>query len=362
MDRDQKLTMFMESLGEGVDVDFAQSVLIAHDWDLQAALITLHADMGGAGGVAPPRQDVLDPEGYRAPMRTGYTDTLMGLDPPEERRRRAADRRRHEEELQAQAEVRRLAAEQAKHEVQAKQVQEQRLDAERSAQERRRNKLREEQMRQRQASAAVAAQEQHVHVRGKEPELLEAHPQHQQGEAVHQYMDVEQKRRQEEALQLEQASEEMQREKETQRLRKEAADLQREKDEAELRRREGESSSAPPKEADGVVQALVALRRRYKDTDPDGLAICLQTLRAYINNLARNPHEPKFQRINCDNNAFRTRIGAFEGAIAVLLACGFIEEGGALAVEPTFTKTKGSKLWDALTKLDVILQQVKAGA
>lgn len=87
----------------------------------------------------------------------------------------------------------------------------------------------------------------------------------------------------------------------------------------------------------------------------------MQTLRTYINNLALNPHEAKFQRINTENAAFQKRVAGFEGARAVLIACGFEEqEDGTLAVPSTFVKTKGSKLFDALAKVDVVLDQVKA--
>mmetsp|Transcript_86484 Transcript_86484/g.267760 ORF Transcript_86484/g.267760 Transcript_86484/m.267760 type:complete len:255 (+) Transcript_86484:79-843(+) len=142
--------------------------------------------------------------------------------------------------------------------------------------------------------------------------------------------------------------------------RRESEDLQREKDAAEARQR-GAEAALPAKTVDAVVQAFLALRKAYKDTDLAGLTTCLQTLRVYINNLARNPHDPKFQRINCDNNAFRTRVAAFEGATAVLIACGFQEEEGALVVGPDFVKTKGSRLWDALAKVDVMIEQLKGG-
>merc|ERR1740123_1219425 len=138
--------------------------------------------------------------------------------------------------------------------------------------------------------------------------------------------------------------------------RRESQELQREREAAEERQRQ-EVAEAAPKGANDLVQAMVALRKRYKDENPAGLLTCVQTLRIYINNLARNPHEPKFQRINCDNNAFRTRVAAFEGAVDVLVACGFRPEEGALAVGPDFVKTKGSKTWDALAKVDVMIEQ-----
>lgn len=111
-----------------------------------------------------------------------------------------------------------------------------------------------------------------------------------------------------------------------------------------------------------VVRSLVALKQRYLEADPDGLLVCLKTLRTYVNNLAHSPQESKFQRISCDNNAFATRVARFEGAAEVLRACGFTESEGAWVVEPSFLKTKGSKLFDALTKFDVLIEQVAAKA
>jgi len=115
-----------------------------------------------------------------------------------------------------------------------------------------------------------------------------------------------------------------------------------------------EAAAGAAKSSDGVAQALRALAKRYKDSDKTGLATCLKTLCVYIENLARNPHEPKFQRINCENKAFQTRVAAYDGAVEVLLACGFEEESGALFVGEEFVKSKGSRLWDALAKLKVM--------
>ncbi|CAK0856777.1 unnamed protein product [Prorocentrum cordatum] len=140
---------------------------------------------------------------------------------------------------------------------------------------------------------------------------------------------------------------------------REAEELRRERAEAEARRREAERAAPPDKKESGaVVQALMLLRRRYKDSDPAGLLACLQTLKAYISNLAKSPLDPKFQRINCDNKGFQSRVAPFDGARAVLEACGFQPEGGALVVSETFTKSKGPKLWDALAKIDVLIDQL----
>jgi len=110
---------------------------------------------------------------------------------------------------------------------------------------------------------------------------------------------------------------------------------------------------------DAVSQALMALRKRYRESDPSALETCLRTLSSYLGNLARNPHEAKFQRINCENTAFKTRVSNLEGATAVLEACGFRPEGNQLAVDVEFVKSNPRHLWDAQSKLDVLLGQMK---
>jgi hypothetical protein len=145
----------------------------------------------------------------------------------------------------------------------------------------------------------------------------------------------------------------------------EAEKLRREATEAEERQREAAreaAASAEERDIDEIVPALVALKKRYKEDDPKGLLTCLQTLRAYISNLAKSPQEAKFQRINCDNGAFKTRVAAFDGAFSVLRACGFEEEGRALVVGPVFLRKKGPRLFDALAKVDVVIAQVQSSS
>lgn len=294
-------------------------------------------------------------------MRTGYTDTLMApITPAEERRlqlEREEEQRRREEELARQAEERRLAAERAVQEQQARQVEEQRAEAERLAHQRRlqRQRAAAEAARAEAATAAAAA------AAPKPEPAAPAPPQPQPDESMLPAPAVPAMAAPSSAAEEAEAARRQQVEEER-RQQREAEELQREKDEALARQREAEVQAPAAKSTDGIVQAVVALRKRYKDSDPAGLATCMQTLRVYINNLARNPHDPKFQRINCDNNAFRNRVVAFEGASAVLLACGFQEEAGALVVGPDFVKTKGSRLWDALAKVDVMIEQLKAGS
>jgi len=138
----------------------------------------------------------------------------------------------------------------------------------------------------------------------------------------------------------------------------EAEELRRERADAEARQQaeQPEQDRGP----DSFIQTLMALRKRYKDSDPAGLATCLQTMRSYINNIVVNPVEPKFHRINCDNNAFRSRVAAFDGATAVLEALGFTPDGTTLLVTGPWVSANKKKLWEAQNKVDVILEQVKS--
>jgi len=97
MDNDTKLMIFLETLGDGVDIDVAKSVLEMHGWDLEAAIMT----MTGAGDSSPARQSARPPvapgdDEVRAPMAGGYHDTLVA--PPNPVEEAAFERQRQEEE------------------------------------------------------------------------------------------------------------------------------------------------------------------------------------------------------------------------------------------------------------------------
>lgn len=354
MDNDTKLVMLMETLGDGCDPEVARSVLEAMDWNLEAAIGALvgGAEQERAPARPPPRDTQIDEDGVRAPMMTGYTDTLLA-NPAEqaalERQRREEERQREEAEA-----VERAAAEQRRKEANEDQAKEARIRAERDAHERRR--------RQRQAEVDRLRLEADPEAMRREEERREA-----EAEEARKRQRQEEERRQREEAKSEAEAKARKQEADLQAKRreeKEQEDLLREKAEAEARAREAEmpplaKQQSSAKDADEVVQALVTLRKQYKDSDPAGLATCLQTLRKYIDNLARNPTEVKFQRINCENNVFQTRVAAFDGALAVLRAVGFKDgDSSQLAVRPDFAQTKGSSLWDVLTKIDVMLDSL----
>jgi len=110
------------------------------------------------------------------------------------------------------------------------------------------------------------------------------------------------------------------------------------------------------------VQACVALRRQHKDSNLAGLVSCLETVRLYVDNLAQNPQEPKFQRINRDNSSFKSRVASLEGGEDVLKACGFREAEGGSALVVDGARANGVKLRETLSKIDVAIEQLQKSA
>jgi len=375
MDQEEKIMVFRSLMGGGADEDVARQILMAHDWDVERALNTVMGDDTGLGQpAAPPPQASLPNDPERAPMRTGYFDTLAG--PTTGRELRAerlmkeeaeADRKRLQAECAEEAERRRVEAEAAHVKSQEDTVAEMRREAERQAAERRRKRQ----------DAEVAERRRLAEARcPPPPATMEATDAAAGSSKAEEPVPVPQPTTTsttaaaatEEGATAGAATRPSEAEAPPPVLQPATASAAA----ADTAEEEGREAAAPVAEAataaaevsaaasseDSVVTALVSLRRRYRDEDPSGLATCLATLRAYINNLARSPHETKFQRINAGNAAFRARVTAFEGATAVLEACGFREADGAWAVGPEFLKSKGSRLWDALAKIDVMLDQV----
>mmetsp|Transcript_27805 Transcript_27805/g.73442 ORF Transcript_27805/g.73442 Transcript_27805/m.73442 type:complete len:751 (-) Transcript_27805:356-2608(-) len=323
---------------------------------------------GVSDGVAPSNRMGVASSQYppaSAPGQDAVSKEAFEADRRREARRRESEKRDAEKrEMERRAEER-LQVERERQ-AEKREVERQREEREREEREReessRRTEVAMEERRRREALAETERRRRETEVAAERTRQA-AQAEGKVTEAEAQSTKAETQERQRVASELSQraADATKQRQAEDWRRRELAEQdaLRREAFEAEERKREAERTLAPEeKKEDDVVTALLALRKKYRETDPKGLATCLQTLRTYINNLARNPHEPKFQRINCDNNAFRQRVAGFEGAIGVLLACGFEEDGSALAVPQVFIKSKGPKLFDALAKVDVMLNQL----
>eukprot|EP00397_Hematodinium_sp_SG-2012_P024284 GEMP01025284.1.p1 GENE.GEMP01025284.1~~GEMP01025284.1.p1 ORF type:complete len:438 (+),score=114.66 GEMP01025284.1:81-1394(+) len=91
-----------------------------------------------------------------------------------------------------------------------------------------------------------------------------------------------------------------------------------------------------------------------KKLPADQLQAAMKTLHAYISNLAKNPMDEKFHRINMENKNFASTVAPHEDAIALLMLCGFQKEGVFLVMDQAFIKSKGSFLWSVLSKVDVL--------
>lgn len=353
-DKAEKLTLFRSMLGGGVDEEVARQLLEAHGWDVQAACNT----MFDGGGIPPQNLPQSEPDRReRAPMRTGYTDNLMAPQTFADRQREEAERQERERENARLAEERRIVQEKAHRQDLERNALEQRREAERMALERRRQQQQEADE-QRRRKREQEAQEQ-ASRRKQEQETEQQAPRGLAiGGAISSALS---------SVTTPAPSPQPQAPAPTPATAASPAPVATAAAVAPAAVAAETPAAAPPvastssqkTEADPVAPALMALRRRYKESDPAGLSKCLSTLKVYIQNLANAPHEPKFQRINCENAVFQQRVGAYEGSIAVLEACGFVQDGNALVVGADFQKSKGTKLMGTITKINIILDQLK---
>jgi thiol-disulfide isomerase/thioredoxin len=60
---------------------------------------------------------------------------------------------------------------------------------------------------------------------------------------------------------------------------------------------------------------------------------CLKILKAYIGNVVKHPDDPKYRKINMENNAYRTKVKPFLGAKSLLLCVGFAPTTDGTALE-----------------------------
>lgn len=62
------------------------------------------------------------------------------------------------------------------------------------------------------------------------------------------------------------------------------------------------------------------------------LTVLLWWQNKYVENIANNPAEQKFQSINMENAAFQRLVGGKKGGLEVMKAIGFVEQEGKLVV------------------------------
>jgi hypothetical protein len=112
---------------------------------------------------------------------------------------------------------------------------------------------------------------------------------------------------------------------------------------------------APAAAPDPFIAGLQALRRSC--TDAAALDGALKTIRVYVKNAADNPGNKQYLTIKKTNKAFASRVAAVPNAVALLLALGWEEEEEAGEPVLVLKDVNRGKLWDALTKVDLLISK-----
>jgi Ca2+-binding EF-hand superfamily protein len=89
---------------------------------------------------------------------------------------------------------------------------------------------------------------------------------------------------------------------------------------------------------------------------------CMETILLIMNNLIRNPHNPKYYQINSLNPNFSRRVSSISGGIEILMSIGFREsEGGTLVLDlDTNIKELTARKLEMEVGLDLIKQRIKS--
>mmetsp|Transcript_44726 Transcript_44726/g.83538 ORF Transcript_44726/g.83538 Transcript_44726/m.83538 type:complete len:430 (+) Transcript_44726:57-1346(+) len=421
MSESEKLARLMEALGPTADPTLAREVLAANEWNLTEAMNLLVGEAAPPARPAPVPVQARTPApaafggldgtagDTRAPMRTGFFETLMEANPAEQRRQdeeREAERKRLEEERIAAEEQRRRDAEEAYNKGQARLAQEQRLSAEKQAMERKKQKMEQELAEARSSQkpteqrrglddsdddiplappvqlSALSAQ-----LAGSEPAEPSAPaaapaaapapaPASRQPRLMQDSDDSDDNipmpamRLSDLAAQVgtgqpepaaPQAAETPS--NEVPAAAPAAVRVEPEPSGPSAPPADAAKVEAPPPETkavDPVVRVLKELRKRFREANPAGLAAALRIISGAIGHLVEDPQETKYHRLNCAGEKFRSRVENLEGAVDVLEACGFRREGDFLLVDTDYPRTHGLRLRDAKAKIDMVLSELAA--
>mmetsp|Transcript_35619 Transcript_35619/g.76928 ORF Transcript_35619/g.76928 Transcript_35619/m.76928 type:complete len:375 (+) Transcript_35619:77-1201(+) len=108
------------------------------------------------------------------------------------------------------------------------------------------------------------------------------------------------------------------------------------------------------------VAAGIRLLMSYKEQNPSGLRKCLETLRKIVDNLDKRGIEDKFRSIHLSSKTYQTNIAPFKGGLEVLVACGFREDEGKanLVADLSVYKKKGLSISGAIDMLDLVIRQL----
>ena len=86
-----------------------------------------------------------------------------------------------------------------------------------------------------------------------------------------------------------------------------------------MKKSEGGNAKKGTPSVSGAIEKLAKYR-----AGGDG-AKALKTLAKMIDNLVQKPDEPKYRRINLQNEAFKKRVSCFVGGVELLRAVGFVK-------------------------------------
>ncbi|PFH33777.1 PUB domain-containing protein [Besnoitia besnoiti] len=172
-------------------------------------------------------------------------------------------------------------------------------------------------------------------------------------------LEEEQRKRQLAQLQKEKEDHKKERERQRQLLRQEyrerfGCEMPEEEDTTE------EGAASRLKKMSGkekVAYWCNVLMKKYRKDQKDGLRVCFTTLKTYCGNAKEHPLEEKYLSIRKENNAFKSRVLPFEGALELLDVCGFKDQGEFLVIEG---QPDGFVLGQALKFIDVLLDQLRS--
>lgn len=389
-DRDVKLARLLETIGEGADLDFAREVLIANNWDLQAAVavilgdgvpvaaapVPVPSDAAAAAATAPTGLEHTASNDVRAPMRTGFHEALLTPDAAEQARQ---DKAREEERLRVEAEKiaaeerRQREMEEAHKKNLARLAEEQRAAAERQAIERKKQKVQEEQEALRKGKEKKGRRrdddsDEDLEDIPVDPGIMLSDLSNQlakddvkgPAETPSAREDVNHGSVGVSAGPVEKPVEEVP-------VSSPEAPVSAPKAPA-LAPTQGEEASpkvtkeeeAPHEEkADSFVSALRALRKKYREAEPAALAACFRTLNDLMRNVIDHPQDSKYQRIKAEK--FRSRVGNLEEAIAVVEACGFHPDASKefMTMDPDYARTQGLRLRENKRKVELLLSELE---
>ena len=81
-----------------------------------------------------------------------------------------------------------------------------------------------------------------------------------------------------------------------------------------------------------IVQKLIEALVKYIK-DKKALLTCLKTMKSMFNRISKTPTEPKYRKINIDNENFFQKVGKYKAAIKIYELMGFEEDEGYLVLK-----------------------------